>query len=87
VLNQLVFETAGKLALDLEAFANHAKRKVVNVEDVLLYARNNQYLVSAVFPPGGEVLAYDESTDTTECCRGYRDYLCAPITALCDLCP
>jgi len=50
VLNQLVFETAGKLALDLEAFANHAKRKVVNVEDVLLYARNNQYLVSAVFP-------------------------------------
>ncbi len=35
----------GRLTLDIEAFAKHAKRRTANVDDVLLTARRNDALV------------------------------------------
>ncbi|CAN6633492.1 inner kinetochore subunit Mhf1p [Trichomonascus vanleenenianus] len=47
-LAKLVFNQAITLGEDLEAFAHHAGRKTVNVDDVKMVCRRNEGLKSAI---------------------------------------
>ncbi|KAK9477496.1 kinetochore component CENP-S-domain-containing protein [Lipomyces japonicus] len=40
-LTELVYAQAVAMATDIEAFANHAKRKVISTDDVLMMCRRN----------------------------------------------
>jgi hypothetical protein len=44
-LAELTLGMLERMGMDLEAFSNHAKRKTVSVEDVLLCARRNPQLL------------------------------------------
>ena len=45
VASSLVKEKINRLAADLELFAGHARRTIINTDDVKLSARNNPKLV------------------------------------------
>ncbi|KAI7984799.1 hypothetical protein LOK49_LG14G01317 [Camellia lanceoleosa] len=45
-ISDLAFKYAEQLAKDLELFAQHAGRKSVNMEDVILSAHRNEHLAS-----------------------------------------
>lgn len=45
VMSELALQQLQLLSTDLQLFAHHAGRKIVNVDDVLLYAPKNQSLV------------------------------------------
>ncbi|KAI3923262.1 hypothetical protein MKW92_009049 [Papaver armeniacum] len=44
----LAFSLTKQLAKDLELFAQHAGRKSVNIDDVILSARRNEHLASSL---------------------------------------
>lgn len=47
-LTELVYSQTETLALDLECFANHAKRTMISTEDVKLCARKNEGLEAVI---------------------------------------
>eukprot|EP00656_Telonema_subtile_P056914 TRINITY_DN923_c0_g1_i10.p1 TRINITY_DN923_c0_g1~~TRINITY_DN923_c0_g1_i10.p1 ORF type:complete len:110 (+),score=18.82 TRINITY_DN923_c0_g1_i10:213-542(+) len=47
VVHQMVLGLMETMALDLEMFASHARRKTIGAEDVMLLARRNESLVAA----------------------------------------
>ncbi|CAI9113744.1 OLC1v1014410C1 [Oldenlandia corymbosa var. corymbosa] len=47
-ISDLAFRYAGQLAKDLELFSQHAGRKSVNMEDVILCAHRNSDLVTSL---------------------------------------
>jgi centromere protein S len=48
MVQALARQVAGRVAGDLERFAQHARRKVINTDDVLLLARNNPTLAEGL---------------------------------------
>ncbi|ORY93417.1 kinetochore component CENP-S-domain-containing protein [Syncephalastrum racemosum] len=51
-LSNVVFEQISTMALDLEAFAKHAKRSTISMEDVKMCARRNDDLAHHGFGRG-----------------------------------
>ncbi|KAK2974182.1 hypothetical protein RJ640_021473 [Escallonia rubra] len=47
-ISDLAFKYAEQLAKDLELFAQHAGRKSVNMEDVILSAHRNEHLAASL---------------------------------------
>ncbi|GMY15221.1 protein MHF1 homolog isoform X1 [Fagus crenata] len=47
-ISDLAFKYAEQLAKDLELFAQHASRKSVNMEDVILSAHRNEHLATSL---------------------------------------
>ncbi|KAF6160097.1 hypothetical protein GIB67_018877 [Kingdonia uniflora] len=47
-IGDLVFKFTEHLARDLELFARHAGRKIVNIEDVILSAHRNEHLATSL---------------------------------------
>ncbi|XP_076942662.1 protein MHF1 homolog [Bidens hawaiensis] len=47
-ISDLAFKYAEQLADDLELFAHHANRKIVNMKDVILSAHRNKHLAEAL---------------------------------------
>ncbi|KAJ8539256.1 hypothetical protein K7X08_013508 [Anisodus acutangulus] len=54
-ISDLAFKFAEQLAKDLELFAQHAGRKSVNMEDVILSAHRNDHLASSLRVPEGKI--------------------------------
>ncbi|KAI8144125.1 kinetochore component CENP-S-domain-containing protein [Fennellomyces sp. T-0311] len=54
-LADVVYVQIGEMALDLEAFAKHAKRAVISMEDVKLCARRNDSLYELICQSATEI--------------------------------
>ncbi|EXC05162.1 Centromere protein S [Morus notabilis] len=59
----LAFKYAEQLGKDLELFAQHAGRKSVNMEDVILAAHRNEHLAASLRSFGNELKAKEPQSE------------------------
>ncbi|XP_047306989.1 protein MHF1 homolog isoform X1 [Impatiens glandulifera] len=62
-ISDLAFKYAEQLAKDLELFAQHAGRKSVNMEDVILTAHRNEHLVTLLRSFSNDLKAKEALSD------------------------
>ncbi|XP_046880683.1 centromere protein S [Hypomesus transpacificus] len=73
-LAETTFRQCDIFAKDLEAFARHAKRNTVSVEDVKLAARRSTSLSNFIHRKSEELAnSNQEQRDKREACRGKKD--------------
>ncbi|XP_016471811.1 protein MHF1 homolog [Nicotiana tabacum] len=62
-VSDLAFKFAEQLAKDLELFAQHAGRKSVNMEDVILSAHRNDHLAASLRSFGNDLKAKEPNLE------------------------
>ncbi|KAM6583974.1 hypothetical protein CsatB_010976 [Cannabis sativa] len=62
-IGDLAFKYTEQLAKDLELFAQHASRKSVNTEDVILAAHRNEHLAASLRSLGHELKAKEPQSE------------------------
>ncbi|XP_059643718.1 protein MHF1 homolog isoform X2 [Cornus florida] len=62
-ISDLAFKYAEQLAKDLELFAQHAGRKSVNMEDVILSAHRNEHLATSLRSFRNDLKAKEPQSD------------------------